>query len=179
LAPYILLPPPQIFSPGNPSAPPRLLFDRSYEDVYSDPGSPFSRKTALGTGVLAEVRGGKADHPRLLFSGNGATPDGDRPFLDLFDLETKEAERVWQCGTEEYFEGVVALMSDKKPEVWPAANALLVRYEALKRSPSERDHSGLLVTLWPCLSGAVRRKGLGAYKWTKSRNCFWYREVFV
>lgn len=107
----------QIFSPGDPSAPPRLLFDRSWEDVYSDPGSPFSRRTALGSGVLAEVRGGKADHPRLLFSGTGATPDGDRPFLDLFDLETKEAERVWQCGTDEYFESVVALMSDKQPQV--------------------------------------------------------------
>ena len=30
---------------------------RNYEDVYSDPGSPLTRRTAWGTYVLAKVDG--------------------------------------------------------------------------------------------------------------------------
>ncbi len=44
-----------MYSPDRRSAAPELLFDRSYEDVYSDPGSPLSRRTKNGTYVLAKV----------------------------------------------------------------------------------------------------------------------------
>jgi hypothetical protein len=42
------------------------------------------RRTSLGTYVLAWVR--KNDGKKyLLLSGDGATPEGDIPFLDLLD----------------------------------------------------------------------------------------------
>lgn len=48
------------FSPGDPSAAPQLLFDRSYEDIYSDPGSPlYLRHPTLPTSVVARVDGGR------------------------------------------------------------------------------------------------------------------------
>lgn len=54
------------FAPGDPSAEPQLLFDRSYEDIYSDPGSPlYVRHPTLPTSILARVDGGR----RLLMLG--------------------------------------------------------------------------------------------------------------
>ena len=70
--------------PSSPISDPVLVFDRSYEDRYSDPGSPLLRRTPDGTYVLAQVQlpGGGL---RLLLAGDGATPEGNIPFLDLFD----------------------------------------------------------------------------------------------
>jgi hypothetical protein len=73
-----------IIAPGDKNVEPRILFDRSTEDVYSDPGSPMLRRTALGTYVLAQLK--NSDGKRsLLLNGSGASPDGYVPFLDLFD----------------------------------------------------------------------------------------------
>lgn len=47
-----------VVAPGDPSKEPELLFDRSYEDIYSDPGSPlYVKHPVLGTSVLARVDG--------------------------------------------------------------------------------------------------------------------------
>ena len=53
------------------AAPPRLIWDRDYEDAYGDPGSPLARRTALGTYVLAQVE----DTGELLLQGASLKPD--------------------------------------------------------------------------------------------------------
>jgi hypothetical protein len=45
-----------VISPGSKDASPRILFDRSSEDVFSDPGSPMLRRTPAGTYVIAKIR---------------------------------------------------------------------------------------------------------------------------
>ena len=52
----------------------QVLWDRNYEDVYGDPGSPLSRRTRRGTYVLAKLDGAR----KLLLSGSGAGPEGNR-----------------------------------------------------------------------------------------------------
>ncbi|KAJ0975576.1 hypothetical protein J5N97_017541 [Dioscorea zingiberensis] len=64
---------------------PRILFDRSSEDVYSDPGSPMMRRTPTGTYVIAKIKM-QDEGTYLLLNGSGATPEGNVPFLDLFDI---------------------------------------------------------------------------------------------
>lgn len=91
---------------------PRILFDRSTEDVYSDPGNPMLRRTVLGTYVLAQLKNSDGKSC-LLLNGSGASPDGYVPFIDLFDTETGKKERIWESDKEKYFENVAALMSDK------------------------------------------------------------------
>ena len=78
----------------DPSAPEalHLLFDRSWEDRYSDPGSPLTRWTPDGTQVLLTGE----ERRTLYFVGAGASPEGDRPFLDRLDVETGETERLWR-----------------------------------------------------------------------------------
>lgn len=34
-----------------------MLFDRNYEDAYTDPGSPATARTPLGTYTLAQLAG--------------------------------------------------------------------------------------------------------------------------
>src|SRR6185436_8240855 len=55
-------------------------------------------------------------------SGPGASPQGDRPFLDRFNLETLKSERVWQSGTEQY-EQLAAVLD-------PAGQRLVIRQES-------------------------------------------------
>uniref|UniRef100_A0A251UX90 Probable glutamyl endopeptidase, chloroplastic n=2 Tax=Helianthus annuus TaxID=4232 RepID=A0A251UX90_HELAN len=101
-----------LVAPGSDTTP-RLLFDRSSEDVYSDPGSPMLRRTPAGTYIIAKFRKEDKDATYLLLNGSGATPEGNIPFLDLFDIDTGDKERIWQSNKEKYYESVVALMSDQ------------------------------------------------------------------
>ncbi|XVF32892.1 hypothetical protein REPUB_Repub17cG0122200 [Reevesia pubescens] len=103
-----------VISPGSKDVSPRILFDRSSEDVYSDPGSPMLRRTPAGTYVIAKLRKESDEGAYLLLNGNGATPEGNIPFLDLFDINTGSKERIWESDQEKYYESVVALMSDQK-----------------------------------------------------------------
>ena len=40
--------------------------------------------------------------PRHCFAGEGASTDGNRPFLDVLDLKTKDTRRVWQSAPPYY-----------------------------------------------------------------------------
>ncbi len=83
----------------------RLIWDRSVQDRYGDPGSPLLRMLPSGKRVLWQ-------HGDSIFLvGAGASALGDRPFLDRFDLKSRKTERLFRCGEQEY-EAPVALKSD-------------------------------------------------------------------
>jgi dipeptidyl aminopeptidase/acylaminoacyl peptidase len=70
-----------IVKPDAPGAAPELLFDRSSEDRYGNPGEPQMMPNANGREVL-RIAGGNT----LFFAGPGASPEGERPFLDALDV---------------------------------------------------------------------------------------------
>ncbi|HVK76377.1 MAG TPA: prolyl oligopeptidase family serine peptidase [Kofleriaceae bacterium] len=70
---------------------PRTLWDRSLNDLYGDPGSPHYR--VLPSGVWVVRRDGDA----IFLTGSGATPDGNRPFLDRLDLTTLKTTRLFRA----------------------------------------------------------------------------------
>ena len=66
---------------------------RMYQDRYGDPGSPEEQHNASHQYVLQTSASGA-----VLFMGNGASPRGDRPFVDARPLQPDAtAERVWRC----------------------------------------------------------------------------------
>jgi dipeptidyl aminopeptidase/acylaminoacyl peptidase len=73
------------------AAPGKVVFDRSVNDAYGDPGSPVMTVTAAGDRVLLQ------DGDWIYFSGNGASESGDRPFLDRRNLSTGASERLFRC----------------------------------------------------------------------------------
>jgi dipeptidyl aminopeptidase/acylaminoacyl peptidase len=98
---------------------PRKLWDRKQQDSYSNPGQPMLRP---GKGSVMQV--GDA----IYLTGQGASPDGDRPFLDRLNLTTFKTERLFRSDTSSY-ETVVALIDDNAAKV-------VTRYETRKEPPN-------------------------------------------
>jgi len=90
-------------APARPKARPTLLWDRSFEDRYSDPGSPVMRKNPAGFSVI------ETDGTVMHLSGKGASPEGDRPFLDRMTLATRKSERLWRSQAP-YYESFVGML---------------------------------------------------------------------
>ncbi|KAK4372424.1 hypothetical protein RND71_007808 [Anisodus tanguticus] len=133
-----------VISPGSEDVNPLILFDRSSEDVYSDPGSPMSRRTLAGTYVIAKVKKEDDGNTYVLLNGSGATPEGNIPFLDLFDINTGSKERIWQSDKEKYFETVVALMSDQKE-----GDLSINKLKILTSKESKTENTQYYLLSWP------------------------------
>ncbi|GLT42638.1 hypothetical protein SLA2020_166280 [Shorea laevis] len=133
-----------IISPGSKDVSPRILFDRSSEDVYSDPGSPMLRRTPVGTYVIAKIKKENDEGTYVLLNGNGATPEGNIPFLDLFNINTGSKERIWESDKEKYYETVVALMSDQENGVLHI-NELKI----LTSKESKTENTQYYIQSWP------------------------------
>jgi dipeptidyl aminopeptidase/acylaminoacyl peptidase len=88
----------------------RLLWDRSWEDRYGDPGDPLTRPTSTGTRVLLTGEDGQS----LFLAGAGASPEGDRPFLDRLDLVTRRTTRLWRSEAP-YYERPVEILDTRAP----------------------------------------------------------------
>lgn len=89
----------------DPSAQPKLISSLSRQDRYRDPGRPMMKVLPNGRAVLAQA--GDA----IFLDGQGATPQGDRPFLDRLNLNTLQSERLFRA-QEKGFENVIGLLSD-------------------------------------------------------------------
>ncbi|CAG9466348.1 unnamed protein product [Pedinophyceae sp. YPF-701] len=105
-----------------------VLFDRNYEDVYSDPGVPLTRKTEYKTSVLLTLEPESEDQGRrVVLLGQGATPEGYRPFVDVMDLKTRKKQRVWRCTGEQY-ERVGTLMNDEVGKQYTSLDGMRFLY---------------------------------------------------
>ena len=95
-----------MIEPAHLSTPPELIHSGSYEDRYSSPGSPVMRADANGFPRLLLGPG-----TTVLLDGAGATPEGDRPFIDRLSLTTRHKERLFQSAAPD-FENVAAVLND-------------------------------------------------------------------
>jgi len=87
-----------IFDPGNDQKEKSVLFDRSYEDKYNDPGNFETTTNESGNSVLLTPDQGKT----LFLLGRGASPEGNRPFIDKFNVASKKSTRLWQSEAPNY-----------------------------------------------------------------------------
>ncbi|MEA2104807.1 MAG: prolyl oligopeptidase family serine peptidase [Candidatus Cloacimonadota bacterium] len=112
------------FNPNKENAEPNVLFDRNYEDQYSDPGNFISHKNAFGKSVL--VFGNTQNI--LYLKGDGASQKGNIPFLDIYNLKTKTAKRLWNSQAP-FYERFVRFISKDKDEI-------LIRRESKTLQPN-------------------------------------------
>ncbi|HEL5041599.1 TPA: prolyl oligopeptidase family serine peptidase [Stenotrophomonas maltophilia] len=87
-----------LIAPDNAGAEPRLLWDRDGQDRYSDPGRPLLSSDDRGRSLLQT----SADGSSLYLAGAGASPEGDRPFVDRFDVATGKATRLFHSQAPSY-----------------------------------------------------------------------------
>jgi len=94
-------------APDSPDKPAELIRDLNYEDIYANPGSPMMRAGKL---IIGE------NGTTLYLTGMGASDQGNRPFLDKFNVVTKETVRLWRSEAP-WYESVVAFVGDERTKV--------------------------------------------------------------
>jgi dipeptidyl aminopeptidase/acylaminoacyl peptidase len=101
---------------------PRVFDDRSMRDRYRNPGSFVTALTADGQRVI------RRDGDFAFLDGDGATPKGDRPFLDRINLKTFEKQRLFHS-EEGVYEQVVRMLDNQ-------GTRLLTRRESPTEPPN-------------------------------------------
>ncbi|MEL7061628.1 MAG: prolyl oligopeptidase family serine peptidase [Acidobacteriota bacterium] len=109
--------------PAEAEQPPELLFDISFEDRYADPGDWATRIDTRGRRVLQRSADGEA----LFLLGDGASTEGDRPFVDRFSLADRETTRLFRSQAPHYAEPVALLADEQR---------LLMRREDVSTPPN-------------------------------------------
>ncbi len=99
----------------------QLLWEYPALDRYRHPGSPLLRPLSNGQALVRESAGGE-----IWITGEGASVEGERPFLDLLSLATQKRERLFS-GNLQGFEACVALLKD---------GSFITRRESPRESPN-------------------------------------------
>jgi dipeptidyl aminopeptidase/acylaminoacyl peptidase len=111
-----------VFNPSDPSQQSVLLFDRNYQDQYSDPGSFVTRRNEFGKDVLA-LNGNSA-----YLMGDGYTEKGQFPFLDEINLADGKTTRLYESAYTDKLEQIRSYNLKK--------NQLLVRIQSKSDYPN-------------------------------------------
>ncbi len=88
----------------------RVVFDHSVDEAYLDPGTPLVAVNPDGTRTILQ------DGSQIYLRGDGATPDGDRPFLDRLDLDDLSTERLFRSPDDAH-EQVLGFVGDDRQVV--------------------------------------------------------------
>ncbi len=118
----------------------RVIFDHSADEAYRDPGTPLMTVHPDGTRTILQ------DGHQIYLRGDGASPDGDRPFLDQLDLTDVTARRLWRSPADAY-EHVLGFAGDDR-------EALLIWHESRAEPPNLAvvrldDGERMPLTSWP------------------------------
>jgi len=112
-----------IFNPSDADEEPVLYNERNYQDNYSDPGNFVTHKNKLGKYILTV-----ADN-NLYLLGEGYSEDGKHPFVDKYNYNTKETERIYENDDEDKLESLVTAMDMSK-------GIILTRIESKNEYPN-------------------------------------------
>jgi dipeptidyl aminopeptidase/acylaminoacyl peptidase len=88
------------------------LFEGSFEDRYHDPGQPFQVLNKQGKPVLQTTPDGNG----VFLHAEGASPEGDRPFVAVMSLATGETKRMWQSAAP-FFEFPLSVLDAGTPTI--------------------------------------------------------------
>jgi dipeptidyl aminopeptidase/acylaminoacyl peptidase len=99
-----------------------VLWERSSQDRYNDPGNPVMRTLSNGRRVIWQ------NGNSIFLRSTGASQKGDFPFLDRYDLTANKAKRIFRSEDKTY-EAVEALLSDD-------SSRFLTRYETPNDAPN-------------------------------------------
>ena len=100
-----------VFNPSNPNQEAEILFDRNYQDVYSDPGDFVTKNNAFSERVL------ELDNQNAYLMGEGYTNNGKFPFVDEIDLKSKQRNRLYVSKLEDKLETLSSALDLKKGEI--------------------------------------------------------------
>jgi dipeptidyl aminopeptidase/acylaminoacyl peptidase len=100
------------------------LFEGSFEDRYHDPGRPFEVMNPSGKPVVRTTPDGSG----VFLHAQGASTEGDQPFVSLMSLTNGETKRLWQSAAP-FLESPLAVLDAGAPTI-------LIRRESPELSPN-------------------------------------------
>lgn len=112
-----------LFNPSQPQTGLKVLFDRNSQDEYSNPGNFETVKNQYGRYVL------QLDGMVAYLIGDGFTEKGQFPFVNAFNLSTKQTKTIYKSALTTKMETIVSIIDLKKKE-------LLVRIESPTEYPN-------------------------------------------
>jgi len=80
------------FSPADPQNTLKKIHEINSDDRYGNPGGFMTALNSFGRQTLLVGDKGKS----LFLTGNGSSPEGDRPFIDKYDIKTGKTTRLWR-----------------------------------------------------------------------------------
>ena len=87
----------------------KRIFESKSDDRYNNPGRFLTEMNNYGSNLLIFADNGKS----LFLEGEGASPEGDRPFLDKYIIATGKRERLWRSEAP-YFEAFHVFLDIRK-----------------------------------------------------------------
>ena len=111
-----------LFNPSNINQKPRIIYDRNYQDRYSDPGSFITERNAYNKSVL------KIHSNNLILMGDGYSEKGQFPFIDRLNLDNLKSKRIYESNYTDKLEDLIDFDVNK--------NQLLVRIESKNDYPN-------------------------------------------
>ena len=111
-----------IFNPKNNKSKVHKIFDRNYQDRYTDPGNFITKKNNIGSNVLVVKDG------YLFLNGSGYSKEGQFPFINKLNISSKEITNVYKSEYINKLERIDDYDVDK--------NQLLVRIESPNEYPN-------------------------------------------
>ena len=85
------------------------LFERSTNDSYSDIGRPVTVKNKYGKQVLFT----SAANTQILLTSQGASAEGDMPFLQSYNVKERKGKILWRCQAP-YYEAIEDVIDPEK-----------------------------------------------------------------
>lgn len=89
----------------------KIIDDRNYQDVYSDPGNFVETKNKFGRTVI------NIDNNKAHLIGDGFTKDGQFPFIDELDLNGLGKKRIYKSNLKNSKESIVDILDAKSGKV--------------------------------------------------------------
>jgi len=112
-----------VFNPSDTKQKVKVIYDRNYQDRYSDPGNFVTKRNDFGEYVL------DIDKDNAYLMGDGYTKKGQFPFVDKINLKSKITKRLYQSEYKNKIEDLRKAIDIRKGKI-------LVRIEAPTEYPN-------------------------------------------
>jgi len=111
-----------LFNPSEITFEAEILFDRNYQNRYTEPGNFVTTRNKMGSYVLVLEEG------NTFLNGAGYSEKGQFPFIDKMNLSSKKVSRLYQSEYTDKLENINNYDAEK--------NQLLVRIESPNEYPN-------------------------------------------
>ena len=100
----------------------KVLFDRQYDDIYSNPGTPVYKKNNFNRNIVDIKKNS------VYMVGQGGSPEGYKPFLSMLDLKSLKNKILFRSEAP-YYETPVKVFTNK-------INSLVTSRESNSENPN-------------------------------------------